>query len=598
MSTNGKSMNGAKPVSIMQYKDDEIQGYEAQVQAFRRGETTEEDFRFFRLHLGVYGQRQSDVQMMRIKIPGGVMHADQLEAMGEIVEKYTPLQKGHITTRENVQIHHLTLETAAEVFRILERVGLSTREACGNTVRNVVACPMAGLDPQQAFDVRPYLGAYVRNFLRRDFTNNMPRKLKTAFSCGEHDCAVTAMHDIGFIARVREVDGQPRKGFKIVVGGGTSIHALIAPTLYEFVPVEEFLKVCEAVLQVYNRTAWLRKSIMKARIKELVHAAGMEEFRRLVEEELQQEWAQSYEDRSHLLWFDDEEADVPPLPINGHRPAGEDDPAFQFWKATNVTPQQHEGYFLVGVTVFRGDLVPDQWRGLAQIALKYASHRVHTTAEQNLMFRWVPKAYLYEMHQELKALGLGRAGMNEITDLTSCPGTASCKLGITSAMGLNKAVTEALEGGNGLLSDPLVRGMHIKMSGCPNGCGRHHMADIGFHGAAMKGPTGGQVPAYELFVGGSYENADVRYGLRPRGKIPAKRVPDLVLRLLQFYKEQRQDGEIFKEFAARLGTGPFEAILHEMNEVPPLGKDSIQMYMDYEKSVLYKMERGEGECAT
>ena len=596
MSSNGRNGDTLPPVSIIQYKDEEIREYEEQVRAFRNGEVPENDFMAFRLRLGVYGQRQADSQMFRVKIPGGVVHSDQMDALAEIQERYAPLKKGHITTRENVQIHHLKLEHAAGAMHLLQAVGLSTKEACGNTVRNVVACPMVGLDPQQAFDLQPYLGAYVRNFVRRDFTYSMPRKIKTAFSCGEHDCAVTAMHDVGFIARVREVDGQIHQGFKITIGGGTSIQPLMAQTLYEFVPVEEFLKVCEAALRVYNRTAWLRKNKMKARIKVLIHTEGMDEFRRQVEEELKEEWAQDYHDGSHLLFFDDEEADIPPLPTNGHHPTGEEDGAFQLWKATNVVPQQQEGYNLVAATVYRGDLNPEQWRGVAEIARKYASHRARTTPEQNLMFRWIPDAYLYDVYQELKALDLGRAGVDEITDVTSCPGTDSCKLGITSSMGLNGAVVQALDSANGLLEDPLIKAIHIKMSGCPNGCGRHHVADIGFHGAAMKGRGGGQIPAYEMFVGGSYENADVRYGLRPRGKVPAKRVPDVVLRVLEFYRDQRQDDEPFKAFAARLGTGPFEAILNEFNEAPPLGKETIDLYMDYEKSVLYKMERGEGEC--
>ena len=596
MSTNVGNGKTAKPVSIIQYKDEEIQEYEEQVQAFRRGEIPEADFMSFRLKLGVYGQRQADSQMFRVKIPGGIMHANQMDALGEIAERYVPLRKGHVTTRENVQLHHLTLEHATEAMRLLQETGLSTKEACGNTVRNVVACPMAGVDPQQAFDIQPYLGAYVRNFVRRDFTYHMPRKIKTAFSCGEHDCAVTPMHDIGFIARVREEDGLPRKGFKITVGGGTSIQPFMAETLYEFVPVEEFLRVCEAALRVFNRTAWLRKNKMKARIKVLVHTEGIEEFRRKVEEELQEEWAQDYHDGSHLLFFDEELADVPPLPTNGHHPTGEGDVAFRLWKSTNIISHQQEGYALVAVTVPQGDLYVEQWHGLAEIARKYASHRVRTTPEQNLMFRWVPQAYLYDIFQDLKAIGLADAGFNQITDVTSCPGTDSCKLGITSSMGLAHSVAETLKLGNGLLDDPLIKGMHVKMSGCPNGCGRHHMADIGFHGAAMKGPGGGQIPAYELFVGGSYESADVRYGIRPKGKVPAKRVPDLVLRLLGFYKDQRQEGEPFREFAARLGPGPFEAILHEFREVGPLGKETIDLYMDYEKTVLYKMERGEGEC--
>ena len=593
----GKRVNGP---SVIQYKDEELQEYRERVQAFRRGEIEEKEFMSFRLRLGVYGQRQPEAQMFRVKIPGGLLHADQLDALGEIVDRYAPLKKGHITTRENIQIHHLTLETADEAMHLLQEVGLSTKEACGNTVRNVVACPMMGLDPQQAFDIQPYLGAFVRNFVRRDFTNHMPRKIKPAFSCGEHDCAVTPMHDVGFIARVREENGQTRKGFKITVGGGTSIQPLMAQTLYEFVPVEDFLKVSEALLIVFNRTAWLRKNKMKARIKVLIHTDGIESFRQQVEEELQQEWAQKFTSRDELLFFDDEAADVP-VPDEGIKPGGKGDVEFEAWRSTNVTPQLQKGYNFVAVTVVQGDLDHTQFRGMAEIVRSYSSHRVRTTPEQNLLLRWVPDAYLYDLYQGLRGIDLADRGVNQIGDVTACPGTDSCKLGITSSMGLRGAVWEAIKSPNGnasLLEDPLIKQMHIKMSGCPNGCGRHHVADIGFHGGFMKGPGGGQVPAYELFLGGSYENADVRFGVRPRGKIPAKRATEAIFKLLSFYKANRQESEPFKEFVARLGKEPFEELIADFGEVPKIGKETIDLYMDYEKTVLYKMERGEGECST
>ena len=600
MSTSVEQGKRVNRPSIIQYRDEELQEYRERVQAFRRGEIPEKEFMAFRLRLGVYGQRQPEAQMFRVKIPGGLLHADQLDALGEIVDRYAPLKKGHLTTRENIQIHHLTLESADEAMHLLQDVGLSTKEACGNTVRNVVACPMMGLDPQQAFDIQPYLGAFVRNFVRRDFTNHMPRKIKPAFSCGEHDCAVTPMHDVGFIARVREEDGQTRKGFKITVGGGTSIQPLMAETLYEFVPVEDFLKVSEALLRVFNNTAWLRKNKMKARIKVLIHTDGIESFRRQVEEELQQEWAQQFTSRDELLFFDDEAADVP-VPDEGIKPGGEGDVEFEGWRATNVVPQLQKGYNFVAVTVPQGDLDATKFRGMAEIVRSYSSHRVRITPEQNLLLRWVPDAYLYDVYQGLRGIELADRGVNQIGDVTSCPGTDSCKLGITSSMGLRGVVWEAIRSPNGnasLLEDPLIKQMHIKMSGCPNGCGRHHVADIGFHGAFMKGPGGGQVPAYELFLGGSYENADVRFGIRPRGKIPAKRATEAIFKVLNFYKTNRQESEPFKQFVARLGKEPFEELIADFGDVPKIGRETIDLYMDYEKTVLYKMERGEGECST
>ena len=599
MTTTIKRRTKAKLPSVIQYKDEDILEYEEKTRSFRQGDINDIDFMSFRVRIGVYGQRQADSQMIRIKIPGGLLHADQLDALGEITERLAPLKKGHLTTRENIQIHHLKLEEAAEAMRILQGVGLSTKEACGNTVRNVTACPLVGLDPQQAFDIQPYLGAYARRFVRRDFTHHMPRKIKTAFSCGDHDCAVTPMHDVGFIARTREENGHVRKGFKIVVGGGTSIQPLKAQTLYEFVPVEEFLKISEAALRVFNQTAWLRKNKMKARIKVLIHAEGIDSFREKVEEELRQDWAQDYPGVEDFLFEYDEQADAPELPAD-HLVGHEDDAAFQAWRETNVTPQREDGYNFVGVTVPQGDLTPDQFRALADIARSHAASTVRITAEQNLVYRWVPQGLLFEFHQALEAAGLGEDGMDRITDVTSCPGTDSCKLGITSSMGLNTAISNALKSPNGnteLLSDPLIQKIHVKMSGCPNGCGRHHVADIGFHGAAMKGAGGQQVPAYEVFLGGSYEGGDVRYGVRPRGRIPAKRVKDALFDILRYYQEHRDEGEAFKDFTARVGKEPFEGVIASFAEVPALGRDTIDLYMDYDKTVLYKVERGEGECA-
>ncbi len=594
MSTTSKKLP-----SIIQFKDEEIEEYSEKVKDFRNEDMPEDQFMAFRLRLGVYGQRQPDIQMMRVKIPGGFLHADQMDALGEITEKYATFGKSHLTTRENVQVYQMNLENATKVMRILHSVGLSTKEACGNTVRNVTACPMAGVDPQQAFDIQPYMGAFVRNFVRRDFTFHMPRKIKPAFSCGEHDCAQTPMHDLGFVARVREENGEIRKGFKITVGGGTSIQPLLAETLYEFVPVEDFLMVSEALLRVYNQTAWLRKNKMKARIKVLIHTEGIDSFRQQVEEELKEEWAKDYDSREDLLFFDDEMADVP-TPPDDYKASGQDDPDFQAWKATNVTSQIESGYNFVTIKVPQGDLRPGQFHALGEIARTRSSSRIRTTAEQNLMLRWVPDAYLHDVYQGLKAIELAESGVNGITDVTSCPGTDSCKMGITSSMGLGHALALSLKSPNGhtsLLEDPLVQKMHIKMSGCPNGCGRHHMADIGFHGAAMKGPTGAQVPSYELFVGGSYENTDIRYGIRPKGKIPAKRIPEATFQLLSYYRENRDEDEQFKDFAIRVGKEPFEKIISGLNEVPTLGRDSIDLYTDYERTVLYVMERGEGECS-
>ena len=566
----------------------EIDDFEAQVKRFQAGEWNTNDFMAFRLRQGVYGQRQSDVQMIRIKAPFGGLTAEQLDALGEFAEVYAPLNKGHVTTRENFQFHHIPLGDTPAIMRLLGDVGLSTREACGNTVRNVTGCPMAGVCADEPFDVTPYAAAYSRYFVRHPFTQALPRKFKTAFSGCERDCAITSIHDMGFIPRVQ--DG--KRGFKVLTGGGTSIMARIAPTLYEFVTVDEYLKVTEAVIRVFHRSNELRKNRMKARIKFLIDRIGIDEFRGMVEEELKEPWAQRSFDPTSLLFLDDETKDAPSLTARYH--SNGQGPDFQRWVESNVEAQKQEGYRTVTVKLPLGDIQADQFHALADMSRRYAGGRARITHQQNLAFRWVPESALYEVWEELNRIGLGDSGAHEITDVVACPGTDSCKLGITSSMGLGRAVSRALFEMN--IDDPLVKQMHVKMSGCPNGCGQHHIADIGFHGAAAKAP-GGQVPAYELFLGGSYDNADSRLALRVKTKVPAKRAPEALGKVLAFYREQRNEGEQFKDFAARLGPEAFEPLLEEFKEMPDLSRQTIEAYMDWDKTVKYKLERGEGECA-
>ena len=579
---------------VVPYLAPEPDEFDVEVARYRRGEIDDTRFTPWRLRRGVYGQRQPDAQMMRIKIPAGLVNVEQLEALAEVAERYAPLKKGHITTRENIQYHHIRLEDTSNVMRLLGETGLSTREACGNTIRNVIADPLVGVDPQQVFDVMPYLVAFVRYFVRQPLTQSLPRKFKPAFSSGEHDPALTQMHDIGFVARVQEVDGEQRKGFKIVVGGGTSIMAKVASTLYEFVPMDEYLKVSEAVLRIFDRSEELRQNKMMARIKVLIHRKGIDAFRQEVERELQEPWAKEGNfDPTPLMAFAQETP--PTLTTNGH--LGADSPAFQLWKKTNVMAQAQPGYYVAYAKVFQGDLSPEQFRGVAKTAGAYGAGTVALDAEQDLAFRWIPEGNLFPVWQELEKLGLAEAEVHTITDMTACPGTDSCKLGITSAMGLNRAVVDAVKSWDDLLEDPLIKKLHIKASGCPNGCGRHHMANIGFHGASIKGPGGQQIPAYELFLAGNYDGGQVRYGDRLRAKVPAKHAHTAIRRILDFYQDQRTMGEEFNDFVIRMGTAPFEAILAEFREIGPLNKETLTYYMDWGKTILYKLERGEGECS-
>jgi sulfite reductase beta subunit-like hemoprotein len=575
---------------VLKVDAEEIDDFEAQKNKFKSGEWAETEFMRFRLRQGVYGQRQPDRQMIRVKAPFGGLTADQMDVLGQIAEEFTPLKKGHLTTRENVQFHHVPLDETPDVLRIIGDLGLTSREACGNTVRNVVAPPNAGVDPDEVFDVTPYAAAYARHFLRHPTTQMMPRKSKTAFSGSEADIAMTPIHDVGFIARIK--DG--RKGFKIVIGGGLSIMPRMASTLEEFVPVEDYIKYGEAALRIFNRQDEERKNLMKARIKFTIERLGIDTFRELVAEELKGDWANKRVDVESLMWVEDEEADAPAVPADATaEPVG--DAAYDAWKATNVVPQKQAGFSLVRTRIERGDIYAEQWSQLANVARKFAGGRTRIDQQQNMVFRWVRTESLFDMYTALGDIGLNQAGAETIRDIVTCPGTDSCKLGITSSMGLNKALGETLDDMD--LSDPDVSSLHIKASGCPNSCGQHHIANIGFHGAVLKAP-GGQVPAYEMFLAGNYENGDVRVGHRVKARVPAKKAPEALKAIIAHYTDNRNDGEKFNDFVDRVGVAPFEEIFGRFKqEIGPLDKDHINSYMDWGKTVLYKLERGEGECA-
>jgi sulfite reductase beta subunit-like hemoprotein len=576
---------------VLKIDGPELANFEDQVKLFQSGEKDEIEFLRFRLRQGVYGQRQPDAQMIRVKLPFGGITAHQLDVLGEVSEKFAPLKKGHLTTRENVQYHHVPIGETTDLLRLLGDAGMSTREACGNVVRNVVAAPSAGVSTDEVFDVTPYSAAYARYFLRHPTTQNMPRKSKVAFSGSEKDEAMVLMHDVGMLARIR--DG--KRGFKIVVGGGLSTNAIMAKTLNEFVPVEDFITHCEAVLRIFNRQDEERKSIAKARIKFTIARLGIETFRGMVEEELKGDWAKKEIDLESLMFVDDEEADAPGVPSDATaEPVG--DATYDYWKRTNVAAQRQDGFNMVYIRVERGDIYANQWSQLADVARKFAGGRVRIDQQQNLVYRWVRTESLFDIYNALGAIGFSVAGRETIRDVVTCPGTDSCKLGITSSMGLNKALGEALDGMGEL--DPLVEKMHIKASGCPNSCGQHHIASIGFHGAVMKGPDG-QIPAYELFLGGrSTEDGGTKVGARVKARIPAKQAPAALQSVLDTYLAERTEGEEFSAFIERFGVEKFEEEFGKLKaEIGPLDRDNIQTYMDWGKTVVYKLERGEGECA-
>jgi len=585
--------------AIIPFMDEEIVRLEEEAASFVSGEQDNATFTPFRLRQGVYGQRQPDVQMIRVKIPGGILTPESMDGLGEVADKFAPLGKGHITTRENVQFHHIPLAECPAVLRLLGGVGLTTREACGNTVRNVVGSPFAGIDREEIFDPTPYLAAYVRFGARHPITQSFPRKFKSAFTGTDaRDHVAAAIQDLTYVSQIRVVDGQEERGFKVFAGGGTSIMPRLAKPLYEFVPTADYLRVALAVWTVFNNADMLRKNRMMARLKVLIDRIGLDEFRSMVDAELANIGPI---DPTPYLQVDELLRETPPAAASGNGAGASEE--FLKWKESNAEAQRQDGYYSVMVKPERGNLSGHQFRALADIMRRYTGGRARATQEQNLLLRFVPEGSLHAVWQELDGIGLAEPDSRAITNVVSCPGTDSCKLGITSSMGLAKALRDEMDNWGGeLLEDQGVKDIRIKMSGCPNGCGLHHIANIGFHGAALKGADGQQVPAYELFLGGNYGDnrvEDSRVGTRiPRVKVPAKAAPGVLKTIVAYYKDNRADeSEKFNQFLDRVG-------LENLTEVAIAAEKSAQeaapgsdMYVDWERDNIYKLERGEGECA-
>jgi sulfite reductase beta subunit-like hemoprotein len=580
------------PGHIIPIIEREFDDFDSEAEEFLADRLPENEFIGFRLKQGVYGQRQPGVQMVRVKLPFGGVTPDQMDSLADVVEKYAPLNKGHITTRQNIQIHHVPLRDMESLIREISATGLSSREGCGNTMRNVTGDPWAGVAADEVFDPTPYAGAYIRYFVRHPTTQLMPRKIKTSFTGSDEDRAISGIHDIAFLARER--DGV--KGFEMRVGGGTSIMARVAPTLTEFVAADngDYMMWAEAALRIFDRQDWLRVNRARARIKVLIDKIGIDAFREQVEEELRGDWVQEREfDVERLRYDDDEEARAPAKPPVAASPNG-DRSEFERFLEGNVQAQRQQGFSTVEVKVTRGDLSPEHFRGLAAIMREHTGGYARSTVQQNFVLRWVRDESLYEVWQKLAGLGLSEAGAREVTDVVSCPGTDSCKLGIASSMGLNRAVKERVEAMG--ITDSLTKKIHIKMSGCPNGCSQHHIANIGFYGASLKVGER-QVPAYIPHIGGNYEGGEVVFGTRLKSRLPAKRVPEAVERWIELYEAERADGEEFNAFAERTGAGSFEEIVKDLTMPAEFSLETMQQFIDWNRSSPYKVERGEGECA-
>ncbi len=580
------------PILQREYDD-----FKTEATKFLAGDMEEDEFIKFRLKQGVYGQRQPDVQMIRVKLPFGGVTPEQMEAFADVVEKYVPLNKGHITTRQNIQMHHVPLLDAEKLIREIGESGLSSREGCGNTMRNVTGDPWAGVAKDELFDLTPYVGAYVRYFVRHPTTQAMPRKVKTSFDGSPRDRAISGIHDVAFRARVREIEGRGEvRGVEMLVGGGTSIMPRKAQVLYDFLELDngEYLKVTEAVMRIFDRQEWLRVNRARARIKVFVDKYGIDELRNQAEEEMKGDWVAERDFSIEGRLFSDDEREGAPAPPQSYSSPNGDASEFERFRAANVREQKQEGFVTVEVKVTRGDLTPEQFRGLAAIMRSYAGGYARTTVQQNFVLRWVRDECVYDIWRELSTLGLGDAGAREVNDVVSCPGTDSCKLGITSSMGLNEAVQERVEAMQ--ISDELTRQINIKISGCPNGCGQHHVASIGFTGASIK--VGDHtIPAYIPLIGGVFEGGEGEFGTRLKLRLPSKRVPEAIERWIRHYESSRQEGETWGAFIQRVGTGEIEAQVKELSMPVDFGLETMSQFIDWNRDVPFEVIRGEGECA-
>ncbi len=551
---------------------------------YHRGKEDEERFKLYRLTRGVYGQRQVGVQMFRIKIPFGKLTAEQLIRIADIAEKYTNGNL-HLTTRQNIQLHHVKLDDAPAIWADLAQKGITAREACGNTVRNLTASARAGIDPEEPFDVSPYVQAAFEYFLRNPICQDMGRKIKPAFSSSELDSAFTYFHDFGFIPRLRTVEGEVRRGFKVVIGGGLGAQSIVAPTVYEFLEEDRILPFMEASIRIFDRYGE-REKRMKARMKFLIKKMGLDTFLELVEQEMP-----ALQQRRIPI----DRAAVPPAAPPALRQDSPVEPAdperFALWRRTNVFDQKQAGFVGVELKVRLGNIHAHQARALAELVRAYAADDIRLTVNQGLLLRFVRPAYLPAIFNALDALDLSDPGFDTLADVTACPGTDTCALGVTNSTGLARRLEEVVWAEYpDWVEDSEIR---IKISGCMNSCGQHMAAQIGFHGSSIK-HDGKVVPAMQIVLGGGVDPAGKGYVAERIIKLPTKRIPDALRILLDDFGRRARPGDRFNEYVRQQGRRYFYGLLKFLASTDDLKASD---YMDWGQDSEYVQEIGVGECA-
>ncbi|MWW24882.1 HEPN domain-containing protein [Algibacter lectus] len=549
------------------------------IELFNNGKIDEEKFRSLRLARGVYGQRQEGVQMIRIKIPYGKMKSNQLRRIADVSDEYSR-GRLHITTRQDIQIHYVDLQRTPELWAELEKDEVTVREACGNVVRNVTASETAGIDVNELFDVSPYADAIFKFFLRNPICQEMGRKFKVSFSNTDEDTGLSYLHDIGFIAKVEN----GVRGFKVMVAGGLGSQPRHAEELYSFLPADKIIPVMEGVLRVFDRYGE-RKSRAKARMKFLLKDIGLEAFKGLIAEE-----QKAIEFKTVAI---DADAYVASQPVSVEAPQVEikDQAAFDLWKSTNLIPQKQDGYVAIGVKVLLGDFYTDKARLLANLIDNYAAGEVRLTLRQNIVIPFVKEELVPFFYQELEKLGFVEAGYNKAVDITACPGTDTCNLGIASSTGISVELERMItaEYPQYLQNEDLV----IKISGCMNACGQHNMANIGFQGMTVRTPEKLVAPALQVLLGGgNLGNGNALFADKVV-KVPSKRGPEALRRILNDF-EANANGKSFVDYYKVTGERYFYDLLNDLQDVTNLTQED---FIDWGEEEKYVKEIGIGECA-
>ena len=575
---------------------------------FERGEIGPDAWRAFRLVRGTYGQRQvEDAQMLRVKIPQGLLSAEQLHAIADVSELHS---RGfaHITTRQNVQFHFMRLHDVEPAMRRLAEAGLTTREACGNSVRNITACPYAGVAGDEVFDVTPYSEALTRHLLRHPLSSKLPRKFKIGFEGCPEDHTRTGINDLGFRAAIGPGGA---RGFRITVAGGTAILCRSGSVLHEFLPAGEIFDVADAVLRVFAAFGDYEHR-QRNRLKFLIKTMGWDRWL----EEYHHALAAVRAERRDAFPFDPDDPPVEAEPARGiaRRPDLRDiaaragdaqlrgpgirprlpivDDSFDQWVRTNVRRQKQAGYAIAVATVPLGDLTAAQFRIIAELASVHADDAIRVTSEQNLVFRWVPLREVEDLYRGLAAAGLGLSGVGTIADVGSCPGAESCKLAVTQSRGLGRLLEEHLRAHPDVTAE--AGSADIKISGCPNGCGQHHVAALGFQGSIRK--VGARaVPHYLVMIGGGTDDAGAVFG-RTVARIPARRAPEAVDRLVGLYTAGRHSGETLAGFFRRADLAQVKGTLADLERIAE-GDATPLDFIDLGEQHEFNPEVQEGECS-